>query len=107
MVAKCSEWSVFCWQNSPTPTFEKMHVFMSSVMPSPYVSSNEEGIEKVRESGGDYAFLLESAMNEYTNQQPPCDTMMVGSELDSKGYGIALAKNSPWTSVPLQKQIFL
>ena len=55
------------------------------------------GIKRVRESGGEYAFLLESAMNEYTAQQPPCDTMIVGNNLDTKGYGIALTKNSLWT----------
>ncbi|CAF4269878.1 unnamed protein product [Adineta steineri] len=53
------------------------------------VASNEEGINKVRKSKGKYAFLLESTKNEYTNERFPCDTMKIGSNLDSKGYGIA------------------
>jgi ionotropic glutamate receptor len=42
-----------------------------------------------RESKGKYAFLLESSVNEYLNERQPCDTMKVGPNLDSKGYGIA------------------
>ncbi|CAF1149652.1 unnamed protein product [Rotaria sp. Silwood1] len=53
------------------------------------VKSNEEGINKVRISKGKYAFLLESIKNEYTNERHPCNTMKIGSNLDSKGYGIA------------------
>ena len=35
-----------------------------------------------------YAFLAESTTIEYINEQRPCDTMKVGANLDSKGYGI-------------------
>jgi len=61
-----------------------------------------------RGSKGKYAFLLEvsnelhdfsiieylfwfkkSTKNEYTNERLPCDTMKIGTNLDSKGYGIA------------------
>ena len=38
---------------------------------------------------GKYAFLLESSVNEYLNERKDCDTMKVGENLDSKGYGIA------------------
>jgi len=46
-------------------------------------------VQKVRQSKGKYAFLLESTMNDYYNQKKPCNTMNVGDNLDSKGYGIA------------------
>jgi hypothetical protein len=36
-----------------------------------------------------YAFLLESSLNEYLNERHPCNTMKVGTDLDSKGYGVA------------------
>jgi len=49
----------------------------------------KEGVQRVRNSKGRYAFLLESTMNEFHNQRKPCDTMKVGDNLDSKGYGIA------------------
>ena len=41
-----------------------------------------------RKEKGRYAFLTESTTNDYINQRKPCDTMKVGSNLDSKGYGI-------------------
>ena len=31
---------------------------------------------------------IRSTKNEYVNERLPCDTMKVGSDLDSKGYGI-------------------
>ena len=41
----------------------------------------QEGIQRVRESKGKYAFLIESTSNEYTNERLPCDTMRVGKNL--------------------------
>ena len=49
----------------------------------------KKGVEKVRNSKGKYAFLMESAYNVYHNQRKPCNTMKVGHNLDSKGYGVA------------------
>ena len=37
--------------------------------------TREEGVQRVRNSKGRYAFLLESTMNEYYNQRKPCNTM--------------------------------
>jgi len=65
---------------------------MSTTQPSALVESNEEGINRVRQ--GKYAFLIESTTNDYTNQRHPCDTMKVGSNLDSKGYGIGTPRGS-------------
>jgi hypothetical protein len=48
-----------------------------------------KGVDKVRNSKGEYAFLLEVSFNNYHNQRKPCNTMKVGNNLDSKGYGIA------------------
>lgn len=61
---------------------------MSSTDPSVFVKSNEEGVTRVRERNGKYAFLTESTTNDYNNQRRPCDTMKVGANLDSKGYGV-------------------
>ena len=62
---------------------------MESAEPSVFVKTTEEGVQRVRNSKGKYAFLLESTMNDYYNQKKPCNTMKVGGNLDSKGYGIA------------------
>lgn len=66
-----------------------MWAFMSTTEPSVFVLGNEEGVARVRAENGKYAFLAESTTIDYMNQRPPCDTMKVGSNLDSKGYGVA------------------
>ncbi len=83
---------LFWLQSSGIQLYERMWAFMNSQEPSVFVKSNEEGIAKVRESKGKYAFLMESTTNDYMNQRKPCDTMKVGSNLDSKGYGIGTPK---------------
>ena len=45
---------------------------------------------------GKYALLVESTTNEYVNGRQPCDTMKVGQNLDTKGYGVATPLDSPW-----------
>ncbi|CAM1319691.1 GRIA2 (predicted) [Pycnogonum litorale] len=63
--------------------------------PHLFAKSNEDGIARVRKSKGKYAFLLESAQNDYINERQPCDTIKVGRNLDSKGYGLATPLGSP------------
>jgi len=63
-----------------------MWAFMTTTEPRVFVKTIDDGIQRVRQ--GKYAFLIESTTNDYTNQREPCDTMKVGSNLDSKGYGI-------------------
>ncbi|KAL0175942.1 hypothetical protein M9458_028272, partial [Cirrhinus mrigala] len=67
--------------------FDKMWTYMKSAEPSVFVKTTAEGVMR-------YAYLLESTMNEYIEQRKPCDTMKVGGNLDSKGYGIATPKGS-------------
>lgn len=67
--------------------------FMESKKPSVFVQSYEEGIHRVLE--GNYAFLMESTMLDYAVQRD-CNLTQIGGLLDSKGYGIATPKGSPW-----------
>ncbi|XP_042306258.1 glutamate receptor 1 isoform X3 [Sceloporus undulatus] len=83
------------FRRSKIAVFEKMWTYMKSAEPSVFVPTTEEGMKRVRRSKGKYAYLLESTMNEYIEQRKPCDTMKVGGNLDSKGYGIATPKGSP------------
>lgn len=81
-------------QRSKIALFDKMWTYMRSAEPSVFVKTTAEGVLRVRKSKGKYAYLLESTMNEYIEQRKPCDTMKVGGNLDSKGYGIATPKGS-------------
>uniref|UniRef100_A0A668SNN9 Glutamate receptor n=1 Tax=Oreochromis aureus TaxID=47969 RepID=A0A668SNN9_OREAU len=83
------------FRRSKIAVFEKMWSYMRSADPSVFVKSTSEGVIRVRKSKGKYAYLLESSMNEYIEQRKPCDTMKVGGNLDSKGYGVATPKGSP------------
>lgn len=66
---------------------------MESKKPSVFVKTYEEGIDRVLD--GNYAFLMESTMIDYAVQRD-CNLTQIGGLLDSKGYGIATPKGSPW-----------
>ncbi|VEL29807.1 unnamed protein product [Protopolystoma xenopodis] len=51
------------------------------------MNSTESGIERVKK--GDYAFILESTLNEYYTQRN-CDLVRLGGFWDPRGYGIGL-----------------
>ncbi|XP_062309118.1 glutamate receptor 1b isoform X2 [Osmerus eperlanus] len=82
------------FRRSKIAVFEKMWSYMKSADPTVFVKNTNEGVIRVRKSKGRYAYLLESTMNEYIEQRKPCDTMKVGGNLDSKGYGVATPKGS-------------
>lgn len=66
-------------------TYKKMWRFMDSKKPSVFVSTYEEGIQRVLD--GKYAFLMESTMLDYIVQRD-CNLIQIGGLLDNKGYGI-------------------
>ncbi|XP_066264901.1 glutamate receptor ionotropic, kainate 2-like isoform X1 [Branchiostoma lanceolatum] len=84
----------FFKQNSKVPTYQKMWAFMNTVEPSPFTKTVEEGILRVL--NGNYAFLLESTMNEFVRRKS-CNLTQIGGPLDSKGYGIGTPNGSPFT----------
>ncbi|XP_054163357.1 glutamate receptor 1-like [Oppia nitens] len=59
------------------------------------VNSYREGIQRVRDSDGQYVFLLESPVNDYINDRQPCNTYRVGKDINIVEYGVALPKGSP------------
>lgn len=62
---------------------------MESTRPSVFLKNNNEGIERVKNGEGNFAFFMESSSIEYVTQRK-CELTMVGGKLDSKGYGIAM-----------------
>ncbi|XP_031439702.1 glutamate receptor ionotropic, kainate 4 [Clupea harengus] len=75
------------FRNSRYQTYQRMWNFMHSKQPSVFVKSTEEGIARVLNSN--YAYLLESTMNEYYRQRN-CNLTQIGGLLDTKGYGIGM-----------------
>ncbi|KAK3923821.1 Glutamate receptor ionotropic, kainate 1 [Frankliniella fusca] len=81
------------FRDSMIETYKKMWRFMENKKPSVFVSTYEEGIQRVLQ--GNYAFLMESTMLDYIVQRD-CNLTSIGDLLDSKGYGIATPIGSPW-----------
>jgi ionotropic kainate glutamate receptor 2 len=57
--------------------------------PGPFTKDNMEGVKRVQNSKGLYAFLMESSTIEFFTERI-CDLTQVGGMIDSKGYGIAM-----------------
>ncbi|CAH4035980.1 unnamed protein product [Pieris brassicae] len=81
------------FRDSNIDIYQRMWQHMSSATPPALVSSYEEGVRRVL--GGNYAFLMESTMLDHRVQRD-CNLTQIGGLLDSKGYGIATWKGSPW-----------
>lgn len=81
-------------QRSPIPRYKKMWEFMNA-RPHLFVRTYDEGIRRVRNSKGKYALLIESPKNDYINGREPCDTIKIGQNIDSKGFGVATPFGSP------------
>ncbi|KAG8291765.1 hypothetical protein J6590_053621 [Homalodisca vitripennis] len=91
-----STWDFF--RRSQITLYSKMWEFMNS-RKHVFVRTYDEGIQRVRTSKGKYALLIESPKNDYTNEREPCDTMKVGRNFDSKGFGVATPLGSPLREV--------
>ncbi|XP_076467659.1 glutamate receptor 3-like [Babylonia areolata] len=75
------------------PVYKQMYEYMNS-NPEVLVSTPDEGIQRVRDSKGKYAFLTDSSAIEYANNREPCDTTSAGPKLNNKGFGIATPRGS-------------
>ncbi|XP_063698302.1 glutamate receptor 1-like [Culicoides brevitarsis] len=82
------------FRKSHIELYQRMWNFMKSKQ-NVFVNTYDEGIKRVRQSKGKYALLIESPKNDYINERQPCDTMKVGRNLDSKGFGIGTPSGSP------------
>jgi len=76
--------------------YQKLWAFMSGVHKAEVMlPNNKEGVEMVEEKNGKYAFFMESASIQYLVERR-CKLSQVGGLLDSKGYGIATRKGTPY-----------
>ncbi|BFG06646.1 glutamate receptor ionotropic kainate 2 [Drosophila madeirensis] len=81
------------FRDSKIGIYQKMWRYMENRKTAVFVKTYEDGIKRVME--GNYAFLMESTMLDYAVQRD-CNLTQIGGLLDSKGYGIATPKGSPW-----------
>jgi len=84
------------FERSTDGTYQILYQFMSGVHTNEVMmASNADGVEKVEESNGKYAFFMESAAIEFLVERR-CKLSQVGGLLDSKGYGIATRQGDPY-----------
>ncbi|XP_049316276.1 glutamate receptor ionotropic, kainate 2 isoform X5 [Bactrocera dorsalis] len=81
------------FRDSIIETYKKMWRNMENKKSIAFTSTYEEGIKRVNQ--GNFAFLMESTMLDYIVQRD-CNLTQIGGLLDTKGYGIATPKGSPW-----------
>ena len=83
------------FKDSPFETYRRMWSFMTTPahMGEVMMNSNSQGVEKVVEADGGYAFLMESTSIEYIVERE-CGLTQIGGNLDNKGYGMALKPGS-------------
>ncbi|KAF2904869.1 hypothetical protein ILUMI_01302 [Ignelater luminosus] len=82
-------------RESKFPLYHRIWSFMQQASPSVFEKGNAEGVKRVRQSKGMYAFFMESSSIEY-EMSKHCDLIQVGPWLDVKGYGIAMPVNSAY-----------
>lgn len=70
---------------------------MNNDDPSAYTKDNDEGVERVLTSMGDYMFLMETTTLEY-NREQHCDLRSVGEKFGEKHYAIAVPFGAEYRS---------
>ncbi|KAJ1365882.1 Glutathione reductase (GR) (GRase) [Parelaphostrongylus tenuis] len=74
--------------------FEKIYAESQSLALRKLVNSRFT-VNKIIKFQGLYAFLLEETTNNYEGGRKPCNTMKVGQNLNTLGYGIATKIGNP------------
>jgi len=67
---------------------------MSTATPSVYEWTSRKGVQRVRDSNGDYAFFLESVFAKHLVGEKPCDLKVLDDYLNPSYYSFAVAKKS-------------
>lgn len=82
------------FRTSPDRDYRKMWHVMSTTLPSVFEWTSRKGIARVRESNGNYVFMLESVFASYLVGEPPCDLVMLDILLNPSEYAFAMQKGS-------------
>ncbi|CAH1104297.1 unnamed protein product [Psylliodes chrysocephalus] len=83
------------FKNSKSEIYQEVATYMKE-HPDQMVDNTLDGIEKAL--NGNYAFFMESATIEYTIRRH-CNMTSYGGLLDSKGFGIAVRKGTPYLGI--------
>lgn len=81
-------------RNSTLPHFHKISTALNSE-PNRLISTSEDGVGRVRNGGGKFVFITESATGDYWANLTPCDLIQISTNLPKTEYAFAVAKGSP------------
>ncbi|XP_043213245.1 glutamate receptor ionotropic, kainate 2-like [Amphibalanus amphitrite] len=93
------------FRTSQIAPYNKMWQVMESQSPTVF-HDTEEGIQRVKNDKGNFAYFMESSSIEY-HVERDCELSQVGGLLDNKGYGIALPPDSPWTNQLNERLVYM
>ncbi|CAG5130827.1 unnamed protein product, partial [Candidula unifasciata] len=79
-------------KSSHNALFSKLYAYIDDSQE--WIQKRNEGVQRVKDSGGKYALIMETAKAEYITATN-CDLITYGESLASLGYGLAAPKNSP------------
>ncbi|XP_033110288.1 glutamate receptor 2-like [Anneissia japonica] len=91
-------------KKSKDQTLNQFFKVITNAEPSAYVSSMEEGIERVRNSSNRFALIGETPVLDFHASKEPCDMYVTAGKLYRQSYALAVRKDSPLTE-PLSHAI--
>ncbi|XP_022105896.1 glutamate receptor 1-like [Acanthaster planci] len=85
----------YFFKKSSVPEYQRLWQHMNTRVPSPWVNDIEDGIKRVRESNGYYAFIGEAGELSFIASKRPCDLLVSGTYITRTTYALAVQKDSP------------
>lgn len=76
-------------QKSNRPLQKRLWGTINANLNGVATASINEGVKRVIEGDGKYAFIMEGPMAEHLAQQPPCSLMAIGEPLNEHAFGFA------------------
>lgn len=92
------------FKNSQDNAYKKMWNYMNQHRDL-LVDKVEDGVKKVRDSKGKYAFIIESSSADFWIMKEPCDLVKVGSNINSRQYGFIVRKGNTSLKEKLDRAI--
>ena len=84
------------FSRSTDPAYKQMWQEMSNNPDYGTVPDTKEGVRKVRQLDGRYAFITEGPTATFWTHRQPCDLVRVEGQLDTRNFALAVRPGSEW-----------
>ena len=82
------------FRNSADPAYQRMWGEMSNNPDYGLVPSTRQGVDRVRQSDGRFAFIIEGTTARYWIHRQPCNLVTVKGKMDEREYALAVRHGS-------------